>query len=126
MDFVRRYPHRFALEWRAMAELFPGFRFVGHPRPMWIGMLTVRHFNQTFVVRYEYTPEYPDELPKLFVMRPALPRNTPHVYADGSVCVHPESAPRDLWAPPASLALCQAWLFKFSHWQATGRPWHRR
>jgi hypothetical protein len=83
----------------------------------------VRQYGRRFAVAYRYTPRYPDELPKIFVLEPLLPRTTPHVFADGSICVHPDHAPPELWTPAVSVALCQAWLFKFCHWQATGTRW---
>ena len=122
-DWTARHPHRFALERRAMVHHFPAFRYTAQPFPAWLGMMAVPQFDRNFAVAYRYPSGYPDEAPHVFVLRPALPAETPHVNSDGSVCVHPVDCPLERWAPPASLALTAAWLFKFCDWQATGRTW---
>lgn len=121
-DWTQRHPWRFALERRAMAELFPGFVYSSR-KPSWLGVLRVPQYGREFKVAYVYGPRYPDELPSVWVLDPPLPPDTPHVNGDGSICVHPEDAPMDRWAPPVSLALAGAWLFKLCHWQETRVEW---
>ena len=122
-DWTRRHPRRFLLERLAMAQHFPGFRYVSRPRPSWIGRLAVPQFGRSFGVAYVYGDRYPDALPALYVLDPTLPSHTPHIYADGSICVHPDDAPMDRWTPPVSLALASAWLVKFCDWNERGAQW---
>lgn len=69
-----------------------------------------------------YFPNYPHQMPRVFVNKPKLRRNSPHRYPDGNLCyLHPS-----MWNPGAHdisfvLARTAKWLNKYEVWRHKGR-----
>ena len=104
-----------------MRERFPGFRLVetsdGSLR--WVGVLNPTP-DAEFAVSLTYPTDYPYREPKLRVERPALVGGAPHVYSDGSLCVH-----RRGWDPSRGTAVSEvpliaAWLVAYVAWRRHG------
>ena len=63
---------------------------------------------------------YPYAAPQLRVVRPELRPGSPHLYADGSLCVHKAN-----WDPmrgtvASTIPLAAAWLVGYLNWARTG------
>jgi len=117
----KRWTSRLVAEQAVMRERFPHFALRRQPdgHLHWQGVLEP-HPGVAFLVRLEYPGRYPYREPRLWVVAPSILPGTPHVYADGSVCVH-----RERWDPErgtvASMVpvLC-AWLVLYVRWIETG------
>ncbi|MEE9254609.1 MAG: hypothetical protein V3U43_06715 [Pseudomonadales bacterium] len=65
---------------------------------------------------------YPNQMPAVYVRKPALRPGTGHVYNDGNICfMHPS-----MWNPGRHnvtfvLGRAAKWLNKYEVWRATGR-----
>jgi ubiquitin-protein ligase len=73
-----------------------------------------------FIVRVVYPATYPFVEPTLRVDTPPLRAGAPHVYADGSLCVH-----RRQWDPtrgtaPSLVPVLCGWLFMYERWRLHG------
>src|SRR5438445_9659887 len=68
-----------------------------------------------------YFPNYPYQMPKVFVSSPTIQAGTGHQYSDGSICyLHP-----NMWNPgrhDLTFVLCRAakWLNKYEVWRHRG------
>jgi hypothetical protein len=76
--------------------------------------------GNTYIVAI-YFPNYPSQMPKVYITKPTLPANTRHTYQGGSICyMHP-----NYWNPGRYdltfvLARVAKWLNKFEVWRQTG------
>lgn len=111
---------RLVAEVALMGERFSHLRLVrlgGELR--WEGVIEpVR--GQRFHIAIAYPARYPYAPPTLWVLDPAIQQGAPHLYADGSICVH-----RRQWDPMTGTAaslvpLAAAWLVAYLHWRTTG------
>jgi hypothetical protein len=69
-----------------------------------------------------YFPNYPNQMPKVFINKPAVQTATGHQYTDGHICyLHP-----NMWNPGLHnltfvLARTAKWLNKYEVWRCTGK-----
>lgn len=69
-----------------------------------------------------YFPNYPYQMPKVFIIKPALPADWKHRYTDGNICyLHP-----NFWNPGRHdltfvLERTAKWLNKYEVWRVKGR-----
>lgn len=108
-------------ELREAAEHFPNLEVL----PTSDGGIFVKAAMQTVAPRVYilamYFGGYPNEMPKVFVTKPAL-TYTPHIYKDGHICyMHP-----NMWNPGRHnirfvLAQVAVWLNKYDVYQHSGR-----
>lgn len=71
----------------------------------------------------EYPRNFPDHEPRAWIdPRPVL---NPHLYIDGSLCVHGGSwsKAQHSWTPVVGFTNARAWLEMYEDWLLTGRPW---
>jgi len=88
------------LVWRGIVEPIPGTRF---------------EITATMPARYPY------EAPELRVERPRLRAEVPHLYANGTLCIHKQN-----WDPmrgtvASVIPLASAWLVGYLAWLRTGQ-----
>ncbi len=68
-----------------------------------------------------YFPGYPNQMPKVFITKPALHLGSPHRYTDGNICyLHP-----NMWNPGRHdltfvLKHAAKWLNKYEVWRVKG------
>ncbi len=72
-------------------------------------------------VAVRYPRGYPYSAPTLWLLDPPVEAGAPHLYQDGSLCVHR----RGSWLPHTGTAasavpLLSAWLLAYSVWRVTG------
>jgi hypothetical protein len=78
--------------------------------------------GNTYIISIQFQ-NYPNQMPKVYVTKPALPANTKHTYTAGNICyLHP-----NYWNPGRHdltfvLARVAKWLNKFEVWRQ-GRGW---
>lgn len=106
-----------------MRERFPQFRLFEDPSRglSWEGFLEPAA-GRVFRVLVACPPTYPYQAPVLRVIEPLLRRGAPHLYVDGSLCVH-----RQRWDPMTGTAascvpLVAAWLVGYFGWLELGEP----
>lgn len=69
-----------------------------------------------------YFPNYPYQMPKVFITKPAMPAHWKHRYTDGNICyLHP-----NFWNPGRHdltfvLKRTAKWLNKYEVWRVTNR-----
>ena len=91
-----------------------------HRTVIWEGHLQPTPESRQYRLRIEYGPFGP---PKAFVVSPKLPKDAPHVYADGSLCLYWPVERR--WNDRASIAdtimgWAALWLYYFEVWKVAG------
>jgi ubiquitin-protein ligase len=68
-----------------------------------------------------YFPNYPNEMPKVYITKPAMQKGTGHEYTDGHICyLHP-----NMWNPGLHnlvfvLQRVAKWLNKYEVWRVKG------
>jgi hypothetical protein len=93
-------------------------------RLVWIGTIQPTALSRTYRVQVTYRT---DRLPQVRVLdvlegRPGEP--LPHVYNDGTLCLHlPGEWAPDMFIVDSTLAWTAEWLFNYEVWKATGE-WH--
>ena len=104
-----------------MRERFPGFRLVEAPDGAlrWVGVLTPTPQSE-FAVSLTYPADYPYREPKLRVERPALVHGAPHVYNDGSLCIHSRGWDPSRGTAVSEIPLIAAWLVAYELWRRNG------
>ena len=69
-----------------------------------------------------YFPNYPSQMPKLFITKPAVQAGTGHQYTDGNICyLHP-----NMWNPGRHdltfvMGRTAKWLNKYEVWRLRGK-----
>jgi ubiquitin-protein ligase len=69
-----------------------------------------------------YFPNYPNQMPKVFIAKPAVQTGTGHQYTDGRICyLH-----HNMWNPGRHdltfvLGRTAKWLNKYEVWRVTGK-----
>ncbi len=116
-----KWCNRLIAEQLLMHERFPQFRLLQALDGclVWRGVL-VPVAGSSFEISITVPARYPYEVPELRSERPAIRSGAPHLYANGTLCVH-----RSGWDPMrgtvASLVpLAAAWLVGYLHWTQTG------
>lgn len=67
-------------------------------------------------------PNYPNQMPRVFITKPELHAGSPHKYTEGHICyLHPQ-----MWNPGRHdltfvLGHAAKWLNKYEVWRRTGR-----
>ena len=84
--------------------------------------------NGTVRGRYEVVlvlpPTYSNgALPRAFVLSPELPRDAPHLYADGSLCVDHNGAFTARSSAVTMLSWMLVWLVLYEEWRESGKRW---
>lgn len=111
---------RLLAEVALMRERFPHLRLVTLAGALqWEGVIEPVP-GRRFRIALVYPPRYPYAPPTLWVLTPTIQQGAPHLYADGSICVH-----RSEWDPMTGTAasvvpLAAAWLVAYLHWRVTG------
>jgi hypothetical protein len=108
-------------EMAVMEERFPQFVLKRGARGslLWEGVLKpVPGF--AFLVHVAYPERYPYSEPVLWVVRPGIRSGAPHLYLNGTLCVH-----RDAWNSATGTAasmipLASDWLRHYLFWERTG------
>ena len=102
-----------------IGQRFPQFRF-SKTRETWVGQLSPTLKSPKYIIRIIYK-EYGS--PKVYVVKPEIVPNCPHIYRDGSLCLY---YPGDnSWNQSKSIATTiipwtAEWLFFYEGWLATG------
>ena len=116
-----RWKSRLLAEAVLMRERFPGFRLIeasdGSLR--WIGALNPTPDSE-FIVSLTYPADYPYREPKLRVERPSLVAGAPHVYNDGSLCIHRRGWDASRGTAVSEVPLIAAWLVAYQAWRRHG------
>ncbi len=107
----------------AMKRAFPTLRYYRKNNlSYWLGELKTSHSNHGIVYRVKIIYRYLKSS-KVFVLSPALIENAPHLYSDGSLCLH---YPKDgKWKYNSIIAktivpwICE-WLYFYEVWQEYG------
>jgi len=115
-----RWKQRLAAEVKIMHTRFPYFRLEKVDEKLaWIGTLEPQ-VGETFVVALEYPRNFPYSAPTLWVLEPGLQFGAPHLYADGSVCIHQTSWDTGRGTAASCVPLLAAWLLAYIVWLQTG------
>ncbi len=122
--FPRRLHSRnLALQDYWINKLFP--QFILHQdqhQRYWIGTLTSTHKHQVYTIKIDYN----QESPKVFITHPQILNNSPHTYADNSLCLHypPDHSFReDKFIAKTILPWTCEWLYFYEIWKETGVWW---
>jgi len=116
-----RWKPRLIAESMLMNERFPGFLLVQSPAGQltWLGILVPTGGNE-YVVSVTYPPDYPYREPSLRVEQPAVEAGAPHLYLDGSLCLHKKDWNPDRATAVGEVSLIAGWLVAYEHWLLTG------
>jgi ubiquitin-protein ligase len=115
-----RWKARLLAEITLMEERFPQFvlHLTAAGELQWVGILEPID-ESFFAVSLTYPARYPYVGPVFRVESPTLAGNSPHLYRDGSLCVHKTWDPERATAASCVPLIC-AWLVAFLHYQASG------
>jgi hypothetical protein len=106
-----------------MRERFPQFVLKDNAKSLfWEGIL-MTNFGNRYIVSIEYPDNYPYQHPLARVVRPRIRKNSPHLYANGTLCVYPELWDYKRCTAPAAVPLVAAWLAMYEIWLKTGERW---
>ncbi len=116
-----RWRSRLLAEHALMRERFPGFILTRTASGLlvWRGVLRPAE-DAAFEVSATAPAQYPYVAPELRVERPPLRSGAPHLYANGTLCVHKAS-----WDPmrgtvASVIPLAAAWLVGYLNWSRSG------
>lgn len=117
-----RWRERLAQEVAVMTERFPVFILQrGTDGTLWWDGVLEPLRDIAYRVAVKYPADYPYSGPSLWLLEPRVESGSPHVYQDGSLCVHKNGS----WNPATGTAastvpLLSAWLYMYSIWRTTG------
>ena len=116
-----KWRNRLIAEAALMKERFPGFRLIrGQENSLrWVGILSPMPDSE-FLVSLTYPADYPYREPKLRVERPGLVTGAPHVYNDGSLCIHRRGWDPSRGTAASEVPLIAAWLVAYQVWRRHG------
>jgi len=118
-----KWRNRLVAEQSLMRERFPQFALTRSPGGLlvWRGVITPVN-GAAFEISVTMPARYPYEAPELRAEVPRIRPGAPHVYANGSLCVH-----RLNWDPMRGtvvsvIPLAAAWLVGYLNWTRSGEP----
>jgi hypothetical protein len=116
-----RWRGRLLAEVAVMRSRFPGFKLwaLGDGQLFWVGYLHPLA-SITFRVAVEYPTDFPYRAPSIWILAPELVPGTPHLYQDGSACIHSNAWDPNRGTAAATTTLAAAWLLAYVHWQRSG------
>lgn len=116
-----KWQGRMLAERQIMESRFPHFRLVRTDLGalQWVGVLRPIE-DAEFVTVVQYPDRYPYSAPKLFVVDPPLRTDAPHVYHDGSVCIHKRQWDAECGTAASCVPLLASWLVAYVNWIRTG------
>ena len=116
-----RWQPRLRIEQYLMSRRFPQFRLTRTTLGglHWRGVLRPAP-GYAFLVTIVYPINYPYREPHLRIEAPPLRRGAPHVYSNGSPCIHPGNWDPETGTAASSVALLSSWLVSYVHWVRTG------
>ena len=119
--WYERHPQRLWAEQAIMKGSFPQFVLrEADGRLFWEGIL-VTNFGTHYKARIIYGRNHPYEKPSLRVVRPEIRNDSPHRFADGTLCIYPDRYDYKRWTAPASVPLLASWLALYEVWVRTGK-----
>jgi hypothetical protein len=123
VKWYERYQERLKAEVVIMRERFPQFVLKKDSEGLfWEGILRT-NLGTHYSVVIEYPKNYPYVHPVSRVLHPAIRRNSPHRYPNGSLCVYPENWDYKRCTATAAIPLVAGWLAMYEIWLKTGQPW---
>lgn len=119
-----RWRSRLVAEAAVMGDRFPGFRLRvdGSASLFWVGVLTPLSDTE-FVVAVVYPADYPYRAPSLWILEPDLTSGVPHMYPDGSICIHANNWDPERGTAVSCVTLIAGWLVAYVNWQRTGEAY---
>lgn len=116
-----QWKSRLVAESLLMSERFPGFRLVQSAggQLKWLGILKPTG-SEEYLVSVTYPPDYPYREPSLRVENPAVVAGAPHLYLDGSLCLHKRTWNANRATAVGEVPLIAGWLLAYEHWLLTG------
>lgn len=122
--WYERYPLRVSAEKIIMQENYPQFVLKADAKKQlfWDGLLQT-NFGSLYRVNISYPETYPWQKPKLDIVHPGLRRDSPHRFADGSLCIYPDNWNYKQATAPAAVPLVAGWLALYEVFLRTGQRW---
>ena len=101
-------------------EMYPGFRY-SRKTNSWTGILHPSPTSTKYLVRLIYKIY---DIPSVFVLKPAICDNPPHIFPDGSLCLY--YSDDQSWSIYKTIAdtiipWTSEWLLFYEYWLATGK-----
>lgn len=114
---------------QGLGQYYPQAELVEHEgRVGWIlAVMTAR--GNVYDIYIPYPLSYPDQEPRAWLDPPPQRAGNPHLYADGSICVHGDplwSNEKYDWTPTVGFTSVRAWLELYEDWLYDRRPWPAR
>lgn len=84
--------------------------------------VALQTIKRVYILEIFFPSTYPNNMPKVYVRKPALSSNTDHMFREGNICYqHPST-----WNPGRHdlshvIARAAKWLNKYEIWLQTGR-----
>lgn len=100
---------------------FPGFQLTKGTNGSltWVGVVTPTP-EDDFLVAIVYPDNYPYQSPALWALEPPLRPGAPHLYMDGSLCIHANNWDPERGTAASCVTLAAAWLVAYEAWRQTG------
>ena len=121
MSLPRKKPLSMALQQAFIQERFPQFKY-SRTKNMWTGKFRPSAKSPEYLIKITYAIY---EIPHVFVLKPKLHSNAPHVYKEsGALCLYyPQD---DSWNSQKLLGTtiflwAAEWLYYYELWLATGQ-----
>jgi ubiquitin-protein ligase len=117
-----RWKKRLGQEVAVMEERFPALVLRRRQDgTLWWEGIVVPIPDIMYRVAVIYPSTYPYVPPSLRLLDPQVERGAPHVYQDGSLCIHKKGSWNAATGTAASMVpLLAWWLFAYTLWRVTG------
>lgn len=116
-----QWRNRLLVEQALMLERFPQFLLTRSPAALlvWRGVLVPAE-GVSFEITVTMPVRYPYVAPELRAERPPLRPGAPHLYANGTLCVHKLNWDPTRGTVASVIPLAAAWLIGYLNWTRTG------
>jgi hypothetical protein len=122
--WYKRHWARLKAESIIIAARFPQFvlKKTKSGQLFWEGIL-ITNFKTRYLVNIMYPVNYPYEKPVFRIIKPKIKNASPHLFANGTLCVYPDRFDHKRCTAPAGVPLVASWLAMYEIWLRTGRGW---
>ncbi len=116
-----RWRNRLVAERLLLEERFPGFVPTLSPNDelVWRGVLEPIE-GRAFVLSVTMPRRYPYQEPQLRIEQPRLRPGSPHLYQNGTLCVHQRKWDPTRGTVASTIPLAAAWLIGYLRWLESG------